>query len=98
MEGRDIVYILKNDVKPDELRYSLRSVCENFPHRNIVFVGGCPSGITCDYYINHKQEGTLKWQRAVSSMKRAFVDDRISDEFFLFNDDFLTILYIQATC
>jgi len=94
---RDVVYILKNDIKSDELRYSLRSVCENFPCGKIVFVGGCPKDLTPDLYIPHQQEGGLKWQRAVSSMKKAFVDDRISDEFFLFNDDFFVLRPIDTT-
>lgn len=96
MEGRDIVYILKNDIKSDELRYSLRSVCENFPCRNVVFIGGCPKDITPDLYIPHQQEGSTKWQKAVSSMKKAFVDTRISDEFFLFNDDFFVLKSIDT--
>lgn len=85
---RDIVYILKNDIQPDELRYSLRSVCENFPHRNIVFVGGCPEGISCDVYIPHQQRGLSKWERSTSSLRKVCLDESISDEFFLFNDDF----------
>lgn len=93
---RDVVYILKNDIKSDELRYSLRSVCENFPCRNVVFVGGCPNDITPDLYIPHTQVGDIKWQRAVSSMKKAFIDDRISDEFFLFNDDFFILKPIDT--
>jgi len=96
MKQRDIVYILKNDVKSDELRYSLRSVCENFPCRQVVFIGGCPKDLHPDLYIPHKQEGSLKWQKAVSSMKKAFVDDRISDEFFLFNDDFFVLRPINT--
>lgn len=42
MKKRDIVYILRNDMGSDaeELRYSLRSVAENFPARNVWFVGG----------------------------------------------------------
>ncbi len=48
MGNRDVVYILKNDIKSDELRYSLRSVCESFPCRNVVFIGGCPNDITPD--------------------------------------------------
>lgn len=88
---RDIVYILKNDIKPDELRYSLRSVCENFPHRNIVFIGGCPEMLGCDLHIPHKQVGITKWQRAMSSLKAIADDRRISEEFFLFNDDFFIL-------
>lgn len=93
---RDIVYILKNDIKPDELRYSLRSVCENFPHRNIVFVGGCPDMLSCDLHIPHKQVGATKWQKAMSSLKAIASDRRISEEFFLFNDDFFILSPIDT--
>lgn len=88
---RDIVYILKNDIQPDELRYSLRSVCENFPHRNIVFVGGCPEGISCDVYIPHQQIGVTKWERSTSSLKKACETESLTDEIFLFNDDFYVL-------
>lgn len=88
---RDIVYILKNDIQPDELRYSLRSVCENFPYRKIVFVGGCPEGITSDIYIPHQQTGQNKWQKVMSSMRKAFSDESLTEEIFLFNDDFFIL-------
>lgn len=35
----DAVYILKNDIDPSELRYSLRSL-ENFPHGKVWFFKG----------------------------------------------------------
>ena len=39
---RDIVYIIKDDLPTTELKYSLRSVEANFPHRLVWFVGGKP--------------------------------------------------------
>ena len=47
----DIVYILKNDVEPNELRYSLRTVEKNFPHGRVFFFCGCPQGITPDRFV-----------------------------------------------
>jgi len=88
---RDIVYILKNDIKPDELRYSLRSVCENFPYRHIVFVGGCPDNLSCDLYIPHQQTGSTKWQKALGSLKKALADESLTEDIFLFNDDFFIL-------
>ena len=38
----DVVYIVKEDPRNEELRYSIRSVCENFPVRNIWIFGYCP--------------------------------------------------------
>ena len=60
MKKVDIVYILKNDIDSDELRYSLRSVCENFPCRRVIFIGGCPKDIVPDVYIPHEQIGHTK--------------------------------------
>lgn len=83
----DIVYILKEDIQPDELRYSLRSVEANFPHGLVWFIGGQPEGITPDRMIRHKQTGN-KWERIRSSMLRICEEAELSDAFFLFNDDF----------
>ena len=88
---RDIVYILKNDISSEELKYSLRSVCENFPYRKIIFIGGCPSDLVPDVYIPHLQTGSSKWEKVRSSMIKVLKDERITDEFFLFNDDFFVL-------
>lgn len=88
---KDIVYILKNDIKADILRYSVRSVCENFPYHSIVFVGGCPNDLTCDKYLPHQQTGSTKWQRAMSSLRLALSDDSLTEDVFLFNDDFFIL-------
>lgn len=88
---RDIVYILKNDIDSEELKYSLRSVVENFPYRKIVFIGGCPKGITPDLYIPHEQVGKTKWERVKSSLIKILQSEEISEEFFLFNDDFFVL-------
>lgn len=92
----DIVYILKNDVKPDELRISLRSVCMNFPYRKIVFVGGCPDGIYPDIYIKDEQTGPTKWSRARHSMIKAFDCDDLTEDVWLFNDDFFIMDKIKS--
>lgn len=50
LKNCDIVYFVKNSEYNGELRYSMRSVLKNFPHRKIWFVGGLPKGIKPDYY------------------------------------------------
>ena len=87
----DIVYILKEDLDTDELRYSLRSVDENFPHRKVVFVGGQPKGFKPDIALPHKQTGHNKWEQIRSSMWKVLETDDITDDFFLFNDDFFVM-------
>lgn len=84
----DIVYILKETLDTDELRYSLRSVEANFPHRFVWFVGGQPAGFKPDRALPHQQTGANKWEYIRSSMLRVAREPELSEEFFLFNDDF----------
>lgn len=84
----DIIYILKNDVDPDELRYSLRSVCKNFPYRKIWFYGGCPEGIYPDEYVEDIQSGENLWERSWNTLRKACNNSEITEDFWLFNDDF----------
>ena len=93
---RDIVYILKPDVNPDELRYSLRSIAKNFPHRFVWFVGGQPEGFQNVKRISHVQTGESKWQKIRSSLYRAIENEELSDEFFLFNDDFFVMKPVKG--
>ena len=87
MEIYDIAYILKNDIKPEELRYSLRSL-ENFPHGRVFFYGGKPEGIEPDVMVEFTQTGYSKYSKALTSFYHIVKDDRLSDNFWLFNDDF----------
>ena len=84
---KDVVYILKEDVKPDELRYSLRSVGNNFPHGRIWFFCGCPKGIQPDVFVPFKQKGETKWKKATSTYRKICESD-VTDDFWMFNDDF----------
>ena len=88
MEEYDIIYILKNDVQADELRYSLRSVVKNFPYSRIIFYGGCPEGIIPDKWFYYRQSGTGKISRVVYTISDIIKNDKVSDNFWLFNDDF----------
>ena len=84
----DIIYILKPEMDTEELKYSLRSVEANFPHKRVWFVGGQPKGLKPDVALPHKQSGANKWEMIRSSMLKAAADPELTDEFFLFNDDF----------
>ena len=87
----DIVYILKNNMDSDEIRYSLRSVEKNFPYNKVWFYGGCPEGIVPDEYVNFQQVGETKWQRSTSALAEACKNDDITENFWLFNDDFFVM-------
>ena len=90
-KNNDVVYILGDNLKTDELRYSLRSIEKNLPHRLVWFVGHIPDGFTPDRAIRHQQGGGNKWERIRSSMLRIAQEPELSPEFFLFNDDFFVM-------
>lgn len=83
----DIVYLLK-DGPNEELRYSLRTVAKNFPHNKVVFVGGKPADITPDEFIRVEQNQGSKWNNTRQNLLAACQNAAISDDFWLFNDDF----------
>ena len=91
MEKLDIVYVLKKDVEPNELIYSLRSVEANMPHARVIFVGGKPDGIEPDVYIPHEQKGVSNWEKSTSSIEYIARRKEVSDNFWLFNDDFFVM-------
>lgn len=91
MQRRDVVYILKEDIEPNELRYSLRTVAEHFPCRYVWFVCGNPEGFKPDRVLEHEQQGGTKWERVRSSLIKVCQNPKVSDEFFLFNDDFFVL-------
>lgn len=87
MEKHDIVYILRNDIEPQELRYSLRSL-ENFPHRDVRFVGGEPAYLRADRQVYIAQKGATPWERSTYTIQKICSSDETPEEFWLFNDDF----------
>lgn len=87
----DLIYILKADIDTDELKYSLRSVERNFPINRVWFVGGQPKGLEPDIRLKHEQIGNCKWEMIRSSMWKAVSDERLTEDFFLFNDDFFVM-------
>lgn len=88
---RDIVYILKDGITSKELVYSLRSVEKNFPHRYVWFVGGQPLNLIPDRSLKHEQQGLFKWDLIKSSMLEVIKQPELTDEFYLFNDDFFVM-------
>ena len=91
MARYDVVYLLKNDVTAEEIKYSIRSVVQNFSYRKIIFVGGRPPGIEPDIYIPDIQSGSTKWERSTHSLKKALKSNEITEYFWLFNDDFFVM-------
>ena len=86
MTLNDIVYLYKRS-QSDELKYSIRSVTENFPFRKLVIVGDRPENIKPDYFLAVDQMMT-KGKNVVNALYRIIEDPNISEDFWLFNDDF----------
>lgn len=92
---KDIVYILKEDVEAEELRYSLRSVCKNFPYHKIWFYGGKPEGITPDEWVHHYQKGVMPWEKTANTIEAVCRNKEITEDFWLFNDDFYVMKPVE---
>ena len=84
----DIVYILRNNIDDKELIYSVRSVCQNFEFNKIWFAGGIPENISADNCIYIPQKGRNRWSKVTNSIKDICMNQDISENFWLFNDDF----------
>ena len=88
---RDIVHLLKESNKNEELRYSLRSVDENFAYKRVWFVGGKPKGLEPDCYMPIKQDAPSKWENVRNMLVEICKNNKISKDFWLFNDDFFIL-------
>ena len=94
MDKHDVVYILRNDIDSDEIRYSLRSVEKYFPHGKVWFYGGKPAGIEPDEYVKVIQQGASRYAKVTNTIRQICMNDDITEDFWLFNDDFFVMQQI----
>ncbi len=87
----DIIYFLKNDPVNEELRYSLRSVEKNWEYRDVWFYGGCPTALRPDHHVPANQSAASKFERVRDMMRLACQNNEITEDFWLFNDDFFVL-------
>lgn len=95
LKDMDIVYVVKDAVYNEELRYSLRSVKENFPHNRLWFYGGKPMYFHPDKLVLVRQQGKTKWDKVRGMLKSIAEDNRITENFVLFNDDFFVMKPVE---
>lgn len=86
----DIVYFVKRTPRNEELRYSLRSVEQNFDRPKVWFVGGCPYYLRPDHQITFRQTAN-KWNNVSDMIKQFCQSGMTPDKFLLFNDDFFIL-------
>lgn len=91
LSNLDVVYFVKESTTNEELIYSIRSVVANFPHRKIWIYGGKPSNLSDKNFIKIKQSGDTKWDRVRGMFTDVCLNKEITDDFYLFNDDFFVI-------
>lgn len=84
----DVVYFVKDVGVDEELRYSLRSLEENWQFNKVWFYGGCPNGLKPDRHVQLTQYGNSKWEKVHNMLMAACKNDEITENFWLFNDDF----------
>lgn len=87
----DIVYFVKDCTTNEELKYSLRSVEKNFKYHDVWFYGGCPVNLKPDHHVSVVQSEPSKWERVRAMMMKACENDSITEDFWLFNDDFFIL-------
>jgi hypothetical protein len=90
----DFVYVCR-DGDNEELRYSIRSVIENYEsHGNIWVVGGKPDWYTGNFIPNPITNNPYNTTRG--HIKAACMSEKISDDFVLMNDDFFIMLKLNS--
>ena len=87
----DVVIPLKEDNDNEELRYVLRSIAKNLPHRKIFLAGFTPDWVQNVESINVEIPAGLKYSKSLANTRAACNDPRVSDDFILFNDDFFVM-------
>lgn len=93
----DIVYRVRPGDNNDELRYSLRSVAKNLPHRRVWMVGHKPAW-TSDL-VRHIPGDRVqgKWRAIYDNVVRACEHPDISERFLLVDDDVYMIQPVDQT-
>lgn len=82
----DLVWIVRPGDN-EELRYSIRSVTANLPHRNVWVIGEPPDWYTGNV-IHNKPTAANQFVHTKTAIRKAVNDLRISDPFIMLNDDF----------
>lgn len=91
LDKMDIVYIVRPGEINEELKYSLRTVAANVPHRRVVIAGYKPSWIKGVLYIPVDQRHPSKYLNAEANWQAAMNSPQVTDDFVLFNDDFFVM-------
>lgn len=85
----DIVYVVKEALDHENLRYSLRSL-EHLPHGRVVLVGDRPSWAQNVEHIPTRQDAS-KYENSTANLLTACLQDHLTETIYYFNDDFFIL-------
>lgn len=92
----DAVYLVKPGDWNEELRFSLRSLAQNMPYVDRVFIAG-----SCPDWVRNVETIPLeplddKFENQFQSLRTACADWRISPDFILMNDDHFAVARLDS--
>lgn len=91
LEDMDIVIPVREGEDNESLRYCLRSIAANMPHRKIIIAGYKPSWVTGVHYVAVKTLEQNKYRRVALNILAGAEFPKTSDWFMLFNDDMFVL-------
>ncbi len=86
----DVVYVNRPGNDNEELRYSLRSVAANVPHRRVWIAGYTPKWVKNVHSVPLEPLRD-KFDNQYQSLSAALSQPALTDEFYLFNDDMFVV-------
>jgi hypothetical protein len=90
----DVVYRVRPGDHASTLRYSLRSL-SNVPHGRVWIVGYKPTWVCNVGYLPTIQRES-KWVNSTNNIRVACEDDRITEDFLYFDDDFFVMRRMES--
>ncbi|AYQ98492.1 hypothetical protein SEA_REPTAR3000_6 [Mycobacterium phage Reptar3000] len=90
----DVIYPVRPGDNNEELRYSLRSLAENFPHDRVVIVGSKPRWVRNVEFIDGNRGNPHA--NVYNNIRAAVERDDLSDRVVIFNDDFFVTEPVDA--
>jgi hypothetical protein len=87
----DIVIPVREGDSNESLRYCLRSIDQNMPHRNVIIAGYKPKWIQNVTYIAQPVVSQNKYRRVAMNIMAGAQAPDISEWFVLFNDDMFAL-------
>jgi len=87
LEDMDIVIPVREGEDNESLRYCLRSIAANMPHRKIIIAGYKPSWVTGVQHVATATREANKYRRVALNILAGAQATEIADWFILFNDD-----------